>query len=187
MRKKGVTTTGREAGFTVGKGRPPLHTRFRKGRSGNPGGRPRGAKGFTTLLFERLDRRVERRAEDGARHKVSKRELAADRRRRRHRGSGHVEARPQLCPDPSAESTTGRSERSLAYQEQISGLPRALEVKLNGVRFDGYREEDGTMLEAKGPDYADKMDGPQDWKDWFDGDERMGEQMKSQADAAAAR
>jgi hypothetical protein len=30
-------------------------------------------------LFERLDRRVERRAEDGARRKVSKRELAADR------------------------------------------------------------------------------------------------------------
>jgi hypothetical protein len=30
-------------------------------------------------LFERLDRRVEHRAKDGARHKVSKRELAADR------------------------------------------------------------------------------------------------------------
>ena len=79
MRKKGLTTTGGGAGFTVGKGRPPLHTRFQKGRSGNPGGRPRGAKSFTTLLFERLDRRVERRAEDGARRKVSKRELAADR------------------------------------------------------------------------------------------------------------
>jgi hypothetical protein len=79
MRRKGLRTTGGGAGFTVGKGRPPLHTRFQKGRSGNPGGRPRGAKSFTTLLFERLDRRVERRAEGGARHKVSKRELAADR------------------------------------------------------------------------------------------------------------
>ena len=72
-------TTGEEAAFTVGNCRPPLHTRFQKGRSGNPRGRPRGAKSFTTLLFERLDRRVERRAEDGARRKVSKRKLAAER------------------------------------------------------------------------------------------------------------
>lgn len=28
----------------VGYGRPPMHTRFKKGESGNPGGRPRGAK-----------------------------------------------------------------------------------------------------------------------------------------------
>jgi hypothetical protein len=27
---------------TVGYGKPPIHTRFRKGMSGNPGGRPRG-------------------------------------------------------------------------------------------------------------------------------------------------
>jgi len=79
MPEKELTTSGEAAAFTVGKGRPPLHTRFQKGRSGNPRGRPRGAKSFTTLLFERLDRRVERRAEDGARRKVSKRELAAER------------------------------------------------------------------------------------------------------------
>jgi hypothetical protein len=70
------------------------------------------------------------------------------------RARGEAESakdQPQLCPDPTAESVAGRSERSLAYQQQITGLPRGLEVKLNGVRFDGFREEDGTMLEAKGP------------------------------------
>jgi hypothetical protein len=45
-----------------------------------------------------------------------------------------AEQRPSLCPDPSAEIIAGRSERSLAYQEQITGLPRGLEVMLNGVR-----------------------------------------------------
>jgi len=30
----------KSARYQVGYGRPPLHTRFRKGRSGNPGGRP---------------------------------------------------------------------------------------------------------------------------------------------------
>jgi hypothetical protein len=29
----------------VGYGKPPMHARFRKGQSGNPSGRPRGAKG----------------------------------------------------------------------------------------------------------------------------------------------
>jgi hypothetical protein len=28
-----------ESGYRVGPGRPPLHTRFRKGQSGNPGSR----------------------------------------------------------------------------------------------------------------------------------------------------
>jgi hypothetical protein len=30
-----------KSGNKVGPGRPPLHTRFKKGQSGNPGGRPR--------------------------------------------------------------------------------------------------------------------------------------------------
>lgn len=38
--------------YEVGYGRPPRHTRFRKGRSGNPKGRPRGTKDFAVLLFE---------------------------------------------------------------------------------------------------------------------------------------
>jgi hypothetical protein len=29
-------------GYEVGYGKPPMDTRFRKGASGNPGGRPRG-------------------------------------------------------------------------------------------------------------------------------------------------
>jgi hypothetical protein len=43
--------------YAVGYGKPPMETRFQKGQSGNPGGRPRGAKSLTALLGEALSRR----------------------------------------------------------------------------------------------------------------------------------
>ena len=37
-----------QSDYQVGPGRPPLHTRFKKGQSGNPGGR--SAKSLPVLL-----------------------------------------------------------------------------------------------------------------------------------------
>ena len=36
----------------VGKGKPPVHTQFQKGRSGNYGGRPKGSKNLSTIIME---------------------------------------------------------------------------------------------------------------------------------------
>ena len=47
-----------DADYAVGYGRPPVHTRFQPGRSGNPKGRPRGSKNFSTLVDEELAKRV---------------------------------------------------------------------------------------------------------------------------------
>jgi hypothetical protein len=58
--------------YEVGYGRPPRHSRFEKGRSGNPRGRPPGAKDLKTLLAEALDEIVIV-AENGGRRKITKR------------------------------------------------------------------------------------------------------------------
>jgi hypothetical protein len=59
--------------YEVGYGKPPRHTRFVKGQSGNPRGRPSGTKNFTTLLNEALNETVIV-TENGGRRKVSKRQ-----------------------------------------------------------------------------------------------------------------
>jgi hypothetical protein len=51
--------------YKVGKGRPPIEYRFQKGRSGNPKGRPKGAKGVNTLAIEILGAKVPVRTPDG--------------------------------------------------------------------------------------------------------------------------
>ena len=56
--------------YQVGYGKPPRHTRFKRGQSGNPRGRPREAK---NLLTEALNERVIV-AENEGRRKITKRE-----------------------------------------------------------------------------------------------------------------
>jgi Family of unknown function (DUF5681) len=62
-----------EGDYEVGYGKPPRETRFAKGQSGNPRGRPSGAKNFATLLREALNEPVIV-TENGGRRKVSKRQ-----------------------------------------------------------------------------------------------------------------
>ena len=58
--------------YEVGYARPPRHSRFVKGQSGNPRGRPRGAENIKTLLNEALNELVVV-TDHGGRRKVSKR------------------------------------------------------------------------------------------------------------------
>jgi hypothetical protein len=62
-----------EGDYEIGYGKPPEHTRFVKGQSGNPRGRAPGAKNMKTLLAKALNGLVDV-TEDGGRRKVSKRE-----------------------------------------------------------------------------------------------------------------
>jgi len=72
--RKRSSSTGGE--YPVGYGRPPQHTRFQPGRSGNPKGRPKGSKNLNTLFAEELAQTITV-TENGKRKKISKRRALA--------------------------------------------------------------------------------------------------------------
>ena len=60
----------------VGYRRPPVGRRFQKGRSGNPGGRPRATRSLGKEIQEALSEKVEIK-EQGRRQRITKRKAAA--------------------------------------------------------------------------------------------------------------
>lgn len=61
--------------YEVGFGRPPTHSQFKTGQSGNPRGRPPGSKNLQTLLREELDQKVQV-TENGRARLMTKRRVA---------------------------------------------------------------------------------------------------------------
>ena len=60
--------------YEIGYCKPPRHSQFKKGQSGNPRGRPRGARGIKTDLREELSQRV-RITENGRTLNLTKQQL----------------------------------------------------------------------------------------------------------------
>lgn len=54
-----------ETDYAVGYRKPPRHTQFKAGRSGNPKGRPKGAKGLNTITRELMTQKVRVRTASG--------------------------------------------------------------------------------------------------------------------------
>jgi len=68
----------RERPYRIGYGKPPRETQFKSGGSGNPTGRPKGAKNFATALEAELRATVPV-TENGRRRKLSKQQILAKR------------------------------------------------------------------------------------------------------------
>jgi hypothetical protein len=60
--------------YEVGYGRPPKHSQFKPGRSGNKGGRPKGSRGLRTELDAELNERM-MVTENGKSRKMPKRRV----------------------------------------------------------------------------------------------------------------
>jgi hypothetical protein len=60
----------------IGYGKPPKHRRFAKGRSGNPKGRPKGSKNFTTIFLD-VGRQKIKVTDNGVTREITKFEASA--------------------------------------------------------------------------------------------------------------
>jgi len=47
-----------DGNYLVGYGKPPVHTQFKKGQSGNPNGRPKGVVNFHTAILRAAEAKI---------------------------------------------------------------------------------------------------------------------------------
>jgi len=88
------TDHGENANYEVGYGRPPLHTRFQKGHSGNPKGKDQGQKNLKTELLEELKSKVH--VSDGGRRQLLTKQSIIVKRMVSDAAKGDAKARDQL-------------------------------------------------------------------------------------------
>jgi hypothetical protein len=89
----------------VGPGKPPRHTRFQPGQSGNPNGRPKGSKNFAAILQQQLRKKVTITV-DGKPKRVTVQEVIA-RRLANDSMKGTTKAMELLIRLTSAKSDAG--------------------------------------------------------------------------------
>lgn len=130
--------------YEVGRGKPPKHTRWKKGQSGNPKGRPKGIRNFNTDLEKVLKSQVTIN-EGGRQKKVSvqratllrlgEKALKGDNRA--------IEKVLGLARDLSDERLERQAERALSESEQdilnrfLSGAVLEPETNACEVQADG--------------------------------------------------
>lgn len=125
------------ARFEVGYGRPPVATRFRPGQSGNPRGRPKGARNLSTLVAASLSERIAIN-ENGRRRRISKMEAVVKQLVNRA-ASGELRATQLLLALVQSHEAQKRAATALADTEKINEADAFVMAEL-ARRIGGARE-----------------------------------------------
>jgi len=109
--------------YSVGYAKPPVHTRFQKGQSGNPAGRPRAPRDLRTLLFKMLQEEAIV-VEGGRRRAVSKLEFILAQIVNKAAGGsvGFQTLLLEYMPPVDAELNRGRRRRNGALRRSKRSL-----------------------------------------------------------------
>jgi hypothetical protein len=91
---------------------------------------------------------------------------------------------PRICPAPTPEPKTTKSENSIAYQEYVSKLRYGLAIRVGDVNYDGCDLRTGDLLEAKA-DIDHLFNDNDDLNEWAK-KSKLQLQMERQADTALA-
>lgn len=128
--------------YRVGYGKPPKHTRFRPGQSGNPKGRRKGARGLKTDLAAALDERqtiqVNRQPVTASRQRLLLMTLAA------RAAAGDVKAAAVMIP--LIERVLGVEDRGQSRRRLSPGDQGILDEILGRIATTGPDDEDPEPL-----------------------------------------
>ena len=118
--------------YEVGFGKPPAATKFKKGQSGNPKGRPKGKRNAATVIIRALDAKVIIN-ENGRRREITKFEAAITQLANKAasgdlRALGMVTALMQLAEERVQQEAVAKTYLQDADQQLLQGLMERLEA-----------------------------------------------------------
>ena len=108
-------------GYPVGYGKPPARTRFKKGHSGNPSGRPKGTLNLATVLERTLRERVVIN-ENGRRKEITKLEAAIKQLVNKSASGDPTAIRQLLALVISAEERSSQTPASASELSEVDQL-----------------------------------------------------------------
>jgi hypothetical protein len=134
--------------YTVGYKRPPRKTRFSPGQSGNPRGRPKGAKTLVAAIQREMDTRIAVN-ENGRRRMITKREAVAKQLVNKAAGGDH-RAIPHLLNEVRAlENPANPTEKHDAFSRPEDAL--VMENILRRIRSAEGTSSEG-IADGESPD-----------------------------------
>jgi hypothetical protein len=138
-----------ERTYSVGYGKPPRHTRFKPGQSGNPRGRVKGRKNLATELLEELSERVIV-TENGRQKKLSKQTVIL-KRMVTDAAQGDAKARDQLLKligviEQATPDTTDKAPQS---SEDAKILERFRARLIEEIKTEDGKGPQGLSLKEK--------------------------------------